>query len=172
MTVRNEEETVADVVSYIRDQIIPPIRIHVLNDGSTDPMSGIPDGMANVILTHNPPHPPDHSSIRYTTERHKLIRKAAEGVDYILHINANVYIPPDYMEQITERRGQDSVTVACSLDPEIPKYHVVEPGMVIDVKWLNTHATLLPYPLSTIFETHNDDNPLAQGDPTAYTANS
>lgn len=119
----------------------------MLDNGSTDSTWKILGDMAGVTVTRNPPHLPDHTSLRYETERHKLMCKAAEGADYILHMNADAHLPPDHMECITKRMDLDSIAVACSFDPESPKHHMAEPGMVIDVKWLNTHATLIPYPL-------------------------
>ena len=148
MMVRNEEAMVEDAVSCIRNQTVPPTRIHVLNDGSTDSTGRILEGMDDVILTSNPPHPPEHSDMRYVAKRHVLLYETAKDTDYILCMDADVYIPPDYMERIEERMRLDNVAVACGTDPAIPKTSPIEPGMVIDVKWLSTHTTLPTYALS------------------------
>ena len=148
MMVRNEEEMVADTISCIRNQTIPPTRIHVLNDGSTDSTGQILDGMDDVIVTRSPPHPPEHSDIRHITKRHAIMYEAAKGMDYILCMDADVYIPPDYMKQITERMGLDNVAVACGTDLITPKMWPIEAGMVIDAKWLNTHPKLPKYSIT------------------------
>ena len=148
MMVRNEEDMVADAISCIQNQTVPPTHIHVLNDGSTDSTGHILEGMKDVIVTYVSPHPPQHSDLPYITRRHKLMRKAAKGMDYVLHMDADTEIPLDYMKQITKRMRLDNVAVACGIDPTIPKAHPIEPGMVIDVKWLSTHPTLPMYELS------------------------
>ena len=148
MMVRNEEGMVADVISCIRNQTVPPTRIHVLNDGSIDSTGQILESMEDVIVTYVLPHPPQHSDLPYIVRRHKLMRKAAKGMDYVLHMDADTEIPPDYMERITRRMRLDNVAVACGTDPTIIKTSPIEPGMVIDVKWLNTHPTLPMYALS------------------------
>ena len=148
MMVRNEEDMVADTISCIRNQTVPPTRIHVLNDGSTDSTGQILDGMDDVIVTYIPPHSPQHSDLPYIARRHELIRKAAKGMDYVLHMDADTEIPLDYMGKITERMRLDNVAVTCGTDPVMPRTSPIEPGMVIDVKWLNTHPTLPTYALT------------------------
>ena len=150
MMVRNEEDMVADTLSCIRSQTILPTRIHVLDDGSTDSTDRILDGVDYVIVTRNPPHPPEQSDPRHYAKRHKIMREAAKDMDYILCMDADVHIPPDYMERITERMRLDNVAVACGQDLAMPVTHPHAPGMVIDVKWFNTHPTLPTYPLITL----------------------
>ena len=145
MMVRNEEDMVADAISCIRNQTLPPICIYVLNDGSTDSTGQILDGMKDVVVTSNPPHPPEHSDVRHIAKRHELIYVAAMDTDYILCMDADVYIPPEYMERITERMKLDNVTVASGTDPTALKMWPIEPGLVIDAKWLNTHPNLPKY---------------------------
>ena len=148
MMVRNEEDMVADTVSCIRNQTVPPTSIHVLNDGSTDSTGQILDGMDDVIVTYVPPHSPQHSDLPFIARRHELIREAAKGMDYVLHMDADTEIPLDYMWKITERMRLDNVAVTCGTDPVMPITSPIEPGMVIDVKWLNTHPTLPTYSLT------------------------
>ena len=150
MMARNEEDMVADTLSCIRNQTIPPTRIHVLDDGSTDSTGRILDGIDYVIVTCNPPHPPEQSDVRHYAKRYKIMREAANGMDYILCMDADVYIPPDYMERITESVRLDNAVVACGQDLAIPVTNPHAPGMVIDVKWFNTHPTLPTYPLNVL----------------------
>ena len=148
MMVRNEEAMVEDAVSCIRNQTVPPTRIHVLNDGSTDSTGRILEGMDDVILTSNPPHPPEHSDMRHVAKRHGLMYETAKDTDYILCMDADVYIPPDYMERITERMELDNVAVACGTDPATPMTWPVEPGLVIDARWFKTHPDLPRYAIT------------------------
>ncbi len=148
MMARNEEGMVTDAVSCLRNQTVPPTRIHVLNDGSTDSTGRILENMNDVTVTCAPPHPPQHSDLLYILRRHKLMREAAKGMDYVLCMDADTEIPSDYVERIIERMRLDNVVVACGMDAAAPKTSPIEPGMVIDVKWLNTHPKLPPYALS------------------------
>ena len=160
MMVRNEEEMVADAISCIRNQTMPPARIHVINDGSTDSTGQILDGMDDVIVTTVLPHPPQHSDLSFITRRYKLMREASNGMDYVLSMDADTEIPSNYMERITKRMRLDNVTVTCGTDPMMPKTFPVEPGMVIDVKWLNTHSVLPAYTLTFLTaESVIDDHP-------------
>ena len=69
-------------------------------------------------------------------------------MDYVLHMDADTEISPDYMRKITERMRLDNVAVTCGTDPVMPRTSPIEPGMVINVKWLNTHPTLPTYALT------------------------
>ena len=148
MMVRNEEGMVMDAVSCLRNQTVPPVRIHILNDGSIDSTGRILENMNDVTVTCAPPHPPQHSDLPHILRRHKLMREAAKGMGYVLCMDADTEIQSDYMEQIIGRMRLDNVVVACGADHSIPKSFPIEPGMVIDVEWLNTHPTLPTYPLS------------------------
>ncbi len=141
LMVRNEEEMVADAVLCLRNQTVPPTRIHILNDGSTDSTGRILDNMDDVIVTNAPPHPPQHSDPRYTANRYEHMHKAAKGMNYVLRMDADVDISPDYIERITKRMELDDVVVACGTDPAMPKISPIVPGMVINAKWFNTHST-------------------------------
>ena len=127
---------------------MPPTRIHVFNDDSTGSTGQILDGVDDVIVTYMPPHSPQHSDLPYIARRHELTRKAAKGMDYVLHMDADTEISPDYMGKITERMRSDSVAVTCGTDPVMPRTSPIESGMVIIVKWLNTHPTLLTHALT------------------------
>lgn len=148
MMARNEEDMIVNTISCVRNQTVPPTRIHVCNDGSTDATGRILDGMEDVIVIHNPSHPPEHAEVSFLTKRHDLMRKAAKDMDYILSIDGDTEVPVDYMERITERMRLDNVVVTCGIEPTIPRTSPIESGMVIDVNWLNTHHELPAYPLS------------------------
>ena len=148
MMVHNEEEMVADAVSCIRNQTIPPTRIHVLNDGSTDSTCEILNSMNDVIVTNVPAHPPQHSDPRFTARKYQLMHEAARDTDYILGMDADVDIPSDYVARIIRRMKLDNVVVACGTDPATPKISPIVPGMMIDAKWFSTRPispAVLPF---------------------------
>lgn len=147
MMARNEEEMISETISYIRNQTIPPTRIHVLNDGSTDSTGLILDGMKDLTITHVPPHPPQHSEKPFNERQHKLMQDAAKGVDYVLCMDADTEIPSDYMERITNQMELDDVVVASGMDASNPCIMPKESGMVINVKRLRQHDNL---PLFTL----------------------
>ena len=147
MMARNEEVRIADTISRIRNQTIPPKRIHVLNDGSIDSTGTIIDELEGVIATHNPPHPSELSTQRYTDRRNSLMHQAKVGMDYILIVDADTEIPPDYIERITKQMQSDNVVVARGID-ERKSINPGSPGLVINVKWLDTHKPLPSYPLT------------------------
>ena len=150
MMAHNEEEMVSETISCIRNQTIQPTRIHVLNDGSTDSTGLILNRIKGLVITHVPPHPPQHSEKPFNERQHKLMREAAKGVDYVLCMDADIEIPPEYVEHITNQMKSDGVVVASGTDAANPHIMPIEPGMVIDVKWLQRQDNVSILPVTVL----------------------
>ena len=106
MTARNEEDMIVETISCIRNQTTKPDSIHILDDGSTDSTGALLDSMEDVMVTHLLPHPPQLASRDIMENRDRLMRIASTNADYVLCIDADLHIPPNYMELITSKMNQ------------------------------------------------------------------
>ena len=144
--VRNEEDMVADAISCIKCQTNPPEDIYVMDDGSTDSTNALLDSIDGIILTRGPPHQSEHFTQSYIQKRTKLMYNASVGSDYVLNLDADTYIPPRYIEDITRSMESDGVMVSCGKDVNGYKNILpTESGMTINVRWLNTHKSQLRF---------------------------
>ena len=146
MTARNEEDIIAETISCIRDQTVKPDSIHILDDGSTDSTGQLLDSMLDVTATHLPPHPPWLASVESMKNLDRLMCTASANMDYVLHADADLSIPSNYMELITDRMKSDGVMVACGVDRDEPRIIPPESGLVVDVRWLHSHDALPKFP--------------------------
>ena len=146
MTAYNEEDIIAKTISCIRDQTVKPGSIHILDDGSTDSTGQLLDSMTDVTVTHLSPHPPHLASAEIMGNRDRLMRAASVNMDYVINVDADLHIPSNYMELITDRMKSDGVMVACGVDRDDPRIIPPEPGLVVDVKWLHSHDVLPKFP--------------------------
>ena len=80
MMARNEEKFLSKSINCIREQIVKPTRIYVLNDGSTDGTAKVLTSMKDVTVTHGRPHPPQHSEDPLFERRLKTMYEAAARV--------------------------------------------------------------------------------------------
>ena len=146
MTAHNEEDIIAEAISCIRDQTIKPDSIHILDDGSTDFTGQLLDSMTDVTVTHLPSHPPHLASVEIMENRDRLMRTASANMDYVLCVDADLHIPSNYMELMTDRMKSDGVMVACGVDRDDLRIMPPEPGLVVDVRWLHSHDVLPKFP--------------------------
>ena len=116
--VRNEEDVVSDAISCIKSQTNPPEDIYVIDDGSTDSTSALLDNMDGIILKHMSPHQSEHFTQSYIQKRTKLMHDASVESDYVLNLDADTRIPPNYIEDITKNMKSDDVMVSCGTDCE------------------------------------------------------
>ena len=144
--VRNEEEMVADAISCIKRQTSPPENIYVMDDGSTDSTSVMLNNMDYIILTSMPPHQSEHFTQSYIQKRTELMYNASVGSDYVLNLDADTRIPPSYIEDITRNMESDDVMVSCGTDVNgYTNILPVEPGMMINTRWLHAHKSQLRF---------------------------
>ena len=147
---RNEEKMISDTISCIRNQTIPPTRMHVMDDGSTDSTGSILDGMKDLMVTHGPSHPAQYSEKPFHKRRYNLMCEAAKDMDYVLCMDADTEIPSDYMERITKQMKSDGVVVASGTDVNYPRILPIEPGLVTDVKWIQSYDKLPTFSLARL----------------------
>lgn len=142
---RNEEKLIGEAISCIKNQTIPPKTIYVVDDGSTDATGKLLDDMGGITITHLAPHQSGHYTQSYVQKRTKLMYDAAAGSDYVLNLDADIYIPSNYVERITQRMQTDDVVVSCGMDKNEYMVIPIEPGMVINVDWLHSHNMQLSF---------------------------
>ena len=141
---RNEEEYISDMITCVRNQTIPPTRIHVVDDGSSDATGQILDAAADkdMVISHVPSHPSQILEPIFNIRQHKLMYEAAQGADYILCLDADTIIPPDYMARMTSRMESDGVMVAGGVMQGDSYIMPAESGMAINAAWLRSHTRL------------------------------
>ena len=148
MMAHNEEDEIEQTIQHIRNQSIPPNKILVLDDGSTDSTGAILDSMLDVEVKHVAPHPSEIGSITMREKQSNLMIQASKNTGYVVAVDADTTLPPDYMERITHHMRQDNVIVACGTDSSEPRIISPESGMVVDAGWFLT--ALPPFPSAVI----------------------
>ena len=146
MMAYNEEEEIEATIQSVKNQTIPPNRIFVLDDGSTDSTGVILDKLLDINVTHLPAHRLDMGSDDFWKKRNSLMIKAAADSTYMVSLDADTVLLPDYVERIVDRMEHDSVMVAGGTTPN--ETHIIpgESGLVINAGWfLKTSPTpMLP----------------------------
>ncbi len=144
MIAHNEEKFIEQTIHSIKNQTIPPEKIYVVDDGSTDSTGRILDAMPDLIVGHFPPHPPNLASDDFWDKRNALMKDGSRNADYMLSMDGDIILPDDYIECITKRMKEDDVKVSSGLDPDALRLIPPEPGLVVDVSWFLKSAALLP----------------------------
>ena len=148
MMAHNEETEIEQTIQHIRNQSIPPNKILVLDDGSTDSTGAILDSMSDVEVKHVAPHPSHIGSVAMRERQSNLMIQASKDTDYVVSVDADTTLLPEYMERITHRMRQDNVMVACGTDSSEPRIISAESGMVADANWFRTATP--PFPSAVI----------------------
>ena len=145
---RNEEPYMADAMRCVLEQTIPPERFLVHDDGSTDRTGEILDGMDGLTVSHGVAHESGHHTKSYVERRTGLMYAAivSPEVDYVINVDADTRIPPDYVERMTANMAADGVMVAGGTDTGghggiLP----VESGMVVDAAWVRRRSPRPPF---------------------------
>ena len=153
--VHNEERMILETIDCIRMQTIPPTKIFVLDDGSTDNTGEMIDKMEDVEASHYPPHPPELSSDNYDKKRSTLIKNACHGMDYVVYLDGDTSISCRYMEDIAREMLRTNCVLASGTDPDEPRRVPPESGLVIDAQWHASNSP--PFPASVMCAYANSD---------------
>ncbi len=144
LMAHNEERYISATVQSLLSQSIPPKKIFIVDDGSTDNTSEILDSMmmqdATIQTDTLPAHKSDLSSLDFWAKRTHLMMDASqqEAPDYVISLDADTVLSPKYAESITARMRQDDVMVAAGDDPAEPRFLPGESGLVINCAWLRS----------------------------------
>ena len=144
LMAHNEERYISTTVQSLLSQSIPPKKILVVDDGSTDGTSKILDSMmiqcATIQARTLPAHESDLSSLDFWAKRTNLMMDASQqGIpDYVISLDADTVLSPKYAESITARMQQDDVMVAAGDDPAESRLLPGESGLVINCAWLRS----------------------------------
>ncbi len=140
LVVRNEQDHIQDVINSIKAQDpLPPSRILVINDESTDNTKNILDSITDIEVTHYsplPPHTRDQMFRRVSKLRGNLFKEAINDADYVVCVDGDTVIPNQYISEITKRMRRDGIVIACGQDPNNKLTLVAESPVVVDVQWL------------------------------------
>ena len=116
MIAHNEEKFIEQTIHSIKNQTIPPEKIYVDDDGSTDSTDRMLDAMPDLIVKHFPPHLPNLASDGFWDKRSALMKDGSRNADYMLSMDGDIILPDDYIEYITKRMKRDEVKVSSSLE--------------------------------------------------------
>ncbi len=141
----NEEDEIVQTIQHIKNQSIPPNKIFVLDDGSTDSTGAILDSMPGIEVKHLAPHHAELGGSMYDQKRSDLMMQvSSKNIDYSVAVDADTTLPPDYVERITHHMRRDNVMVACGTDSSEPRVIPAESGMVVDTNWFLTALPSFP----------------------------
>ena len=144
LMAHNEERYISITVQSLLSQSIPPKKILIVDDGSTDSTLKILDSMmiqdATIQTRMLPAHKSDLSSLDFWAKRTNLMKDASQqGIpDYVISLDADTVLSPKYAESITARMQQDDVMVAAGDDPAESRFLPGESGLVINCAWLRS----------------------------------
>ena len=148
----NEEEYIGNTIEHLQNQLLKPEKIILVNDGSTDKTRQIVERFKQVEIV-------DRKNKSSTLTRKQLAQTYNEGLkklkesdlDYILLLDADLLIPPDYVSIIVERMERNSKLAVVS--GVIKGEYSTEPrggGRVVKTEFWNRIGML--YPVNYGFE--------------------
>ena len=119
LPVRNGEEHIAESINSILSQTVKPIRVYVIDDGSTDRtpeiLKGFADGIVQVIR--------HESTTRDYIRIPHLYKLATDQIahlpskpDYLFCASDDARFPPDYVERLMDEMEADIRLVVVSGD--------------------------------------------------------
>lgn len=116
MPALNEEVSIGESITSLKNQILVPYRIIVVNDGSKDKTKEIAESFSGVELVNRKPHESyvgkKELASTFNAGLEKL--KNDDKCDYILVIGSDVVLPDNYLLEITRRMNQNSNVVISS----------------------------------------------------------
>ena len=157
--VRNKSPHIRDMVERVLNQDVPPSRVTVLDDSSTDGTAEILESMDVKLVRGS------------RGGRDGLLESSRHGVDYVMCIGGDTIIPRDYVGKIVTRMRRDGAVLACGLDPSRSFNHPPESPCIMDARWLdeswhcgmpmNTHVLAMRASLSGYRSAVYSDVPVA-----------
>ena len=147
LNVRNEEKVIAKTLESILDQELPPYRIIVINDGSTDKTKQILSKFPMIELIDKPVR---NESYLARKELADTINQGLsklhndDNCELVWLVGGDLIFPPEYTSKIIERMQNDSVVISSGV---IEGEFSIEPrggGRIVDWNFWKKIGMLYP----------------------------
>ena len=147
LNARNEEKVIAKTLQSIIDQKLPPYRIIVINDGSTDNTKQILSKFPTIEVIDNPIRTESYLA------RKELADTINQGLsklhdddkcEYVMLVGGDLIFPPGYTSKIIERMQKDSMVISSGV---IEGEFSIEPrggGRIVDWSFWKKIGMLYP----------------------------
>ena len=135
-------------IEILRRQTVPPDRIYVMNDGSSDNTGKIlreyeKQGIVEY-MGHEMEHSPHLFTDKFNHSQHRVMFHSMTEADYIMCMDADLVVEKDYVERIVKYMQRDNVKISAGRVLELRHIMPYEAGMVIDVEWLKQYISEKP----------------------------
>ena len=111
---RNEEKIISKTITSILNQDLQPKKIVVVNDGSKDQTSQIANSLGCEVVDLPDDGIQGLDELKMAKVYNAGLGRLNLGFDYILEINADHVLPPNYISEIVKKMEKDSKLVICS----------------------------------------------------------
>ncbi len=112
----NEEKSIEESITSLKNQILTPYRIIVVNDGSTDKTEEIIKSFAEVEIINREPHESYVGKKELATTFNAGLEKLHEDkkCNYILILGSDIILPNNYLSEISKRMNENPNVVISS----------------------------------------------------------
>jgi glycosyltransferase involved in cell wall biosynthesis len=115
LNARNEEKVIAKTLQSILGQKLPPYRIIVINDGSTDNTKQILSKFPTIELIDNPVRHESHlarKELAATINQGLTKLQNDDNCEFVWMVGGDLIFPPEYTKEIIKRMENDSVVIS------------------------------------------------------------
>jgi glycosyltransferase involved in cell wall biosynthesis len=149
----NEEKSIKESINSLKNQTLPPYRIIIVNDGSTDNTEKIVRSFSDVEIINRKPHESYVGKKELATTFNAGLEKLDNDIqcNYILVLGSDVILPNNYLSKIIKRMNENAHLVISSGIIE-GEYSVTPRGAGRVVKYDFWKDLGLKYPVNYGFE--------------------
>jgi len=147
LNVRNEEKNIKKTLDSIINQKLPPYRIIVINDGSTDNTKKSLSGFSNIELINMPVREESYLARKELAEtiNHGLSKlHDDERCNFVWLVGGDLLFPQDYTLKIIQRMKENSIVISSGV---IEGEFSIEPrggGRIVDWNFWKKIGMLYP----------------------------
>lgn len=112
---RNEEKFIGIILEHLTKQSLPPYKIILVDDGSTDKTVEIALSFLNVEIVNRKTRGEHYATSEMSRNVNMGLEKFVDdNCDYIMILDSDIVLPKDYLEQIVTRMNTESKLVISS----------------------------------------------------------
>lgn len=112
----NEEKSIEESIISLKNQILAPYRIIVVNDGSTDNTEKVIKSFSEVEIINREPHESYVGKKELATTFNAGLEKLQDDIqcNFILILGSDIILPNNYLSEITRRMNENPNVVISS----------------------------------------------------------